>query len=319
MFRGVFGREDSIELSEALINAVFINAGKPPVKLVRILNPFQLEDLAGQKEPILDILARDSSGQYVDIEVQVADHDNFRERMLYYWSRVYGGQLKEGQEYTELRPVIGIILVRFPIHARYQTELWDTVELTYGRHRDERYTNHLFLHFVTIPDIRAEESTMADINEDLKRWLMTMNYPQNKEKVKMFAEFDPNIAKTIEKADQFLADPQVTNYLEAHHRAIATQATLMRSNLRKGMKRGMKKGLAKGLAKGRAEGLAEGRADTTVKNAKKFLTSRFGQLPPAIIQALDQKVESISNEAECDRIVDLAIHCASLEEFVASL
>ena len=135
----------------------------------------------------------------------------------------------------------------------------------------------------------------------------------------MFAEFDPNIAKTIEKADQFLADPQVTNYLEAHHRAIATQATLMRSNLRKGMKRGMKKGLAKGLAKGRAEGLAEGRADTTVKNAKKFLTSRFGQLPPAIIQALDQKVESISNEAECDRIVDLAIHCASLEEFVASL
>lgn len=79
MFRGVFGREDSIELSEALINAVFINAGKPPVKLVRILNPFQLEDLAGQKEPILDILARDSSGQYVDIEVQVADHDNFRE------------------------------------------------------------------------------------------------------------------------------------------------------------------------------------------------------------------------------------------------
>ena len=219
--------------------------------------------------------------------------------MLYYWSRVYGGQLKEGQECTELRPVIGIILVRFPIHARYQTELWDTVELTYGRHRDERYTNHLFLHFVTIPDIRAEESTMADINEDLKRWLMTMNYPQNKEKVKMFAEFDPNIAKTIEKADQFLADPQVFSYLEAHNRAVATQATLMRTSLRKGIE--------------------QGRADTAVRNTKKILTGRFGPLNPAVIRALDTKLEGTPDEAECDRIVDLAIRCASLEEFVASL
>ena len=121
------------------------------------------------------------------------------------------------------------------------------------------------------------------------------------------AQSDPNIAKTIEKVDQFLAIPQVCSYLEARRRAIATQATLMRTNLRKGIEKGMKKGLAKG------------RAETAVKDAKRLLLHRFGQLPPAVIQPLDQKLKSTPDEVECDRIVDLALDCASLDEFLASL
>ena len=298
LFRAILGQEKTIGALQALVNAVLVNAGEKPVKLERILNPFEHQELFGQKEPILDVKASDSAGQHIDIEVQIVDHKYFRERILYYWSRIYGEQLSEGKEYTKLKPVIGIVFVRFPIHAEYLKELWDTVELIYRRHHEKPYSDHLSIHFVTIPENLTEENS-ADINEELKHWLITMNYPRNKEQVKMIAEIDPEIAVTIERADKFLADPQVRYYLEAWHKAVTTQATLM--------------------ATSREEGSEEGRADNAVKNVKKLLLRRFGQLSPAIIQALDNKVKGNPNEAECQQIFTLALDCASPEEFLASL
>ena len=69
----------------------------------------------------------------------------------------------------------------------------------------------------------------------------------------------------------------------------------------------------------RAEGREEGRVGTAVKNVKRLLSRRFGQLSPEITQALDKKVVAVSDEAECNRMIDLALDCATLEEFRASL
>ena len=72
-------------------------------------------------------------------------------------------------------------------------------------------------------------------------------------------------------------------------------------------------------AEGREEGREEGRVGTAVKNVKRLLSRRFGQLSPEITQALDKKVVAVSDEAECNRMIDLALDCATLEEFRASL
>ena len=142
----------------------------------------------------------------------------------------------------------------------------------------------------------------------------------------MIAELDPEIAATIERADQFLADPKVRYYLEARHKAVTTQATLVATSFRKGIAEGIEKGRVEGRAEGHAEGRAEGRAEgieegsarKTVKLAKSSLLKRFGQLNPAIIRRFDEMFENLPNEAECDRIFGLALKCASLEEFEAS-
>ena len=200
------------------------------------------------------------------------------------------------------------------------------------------YTSHLYLHFVTIPEDLTKEN-LVDVNEELTHWLKTMNYPRNKEDVQVIAGLDPEIAATIERADEFLADERVRDYLLARHKAVTTQATLVATSYKEGHKEGHKEGRAEGIeighaegraegieigiGQGRAEGLAEGlekgRTEKTIELAKSCLLNRFGQLSPAIISVLEQKAKSVLDEAECDRIFELALDCASLEEFEASL
>ena len=147
----------------------------------------------------------------------------------------------------------------------------------------------------------------------------------------MIAGLDPEIAATRERADEFLADERVRDYLLARHKAVTTQATLVATSYKEGRAEGIEIGIGQGRAEGieigigqgRAEGLAEGlekgRAEKTIELAKSCLLNRFGQLSPAIISVLEQKAKSVLDEAECDRIFELALDCASLEEFEASL
>jgi predicted transposase/invertase (TIGR01784 family) len=53
------------------------------------------------------------NGQKVDLEVQVADEDDYKQRSLYYWAREYSSALQSGGEYIDLPKVILISIVGF--------------------------------------------------------------------------------------------------------------------------------------------------------------------------------------------------------------
>jgi predicted transposase/invertase (TIGR01784 family) len=55
------------------------------------------------------------NGQKVDLEVQVADEDDYKKRSLYYWAREYSSSLKSGDEYIDLPKVILISIVGFKL------------------------------------------------------------------------------------------------------------------------------------------------------------------------------------------------------------
>ena len=58
---------------------------------------------------ILDIRARMNDGTQVNIEVQVCKDPNMAKRSLYYWSKMYGGELQEGDPYNKLVQAILLI------------------------------------------------------------------------------------------------------------------------------------------------------------------------------------------------------------------
>ena len=58
------------------------------------------------KVSILDILAITNKGTRVNIEVQICKYRYMAERALYYWSRIYGGQLQKKESYDKLNKVM---------------------------------------------------------------------------------------------------------------------------------------------------------------------------------------------------------------------
>ncbi|MBW7900929.1 MAG: Rpn family recombination-promoting nuclease/putative transposase [Rhodocyclaceae bacterium] len=111
-----------------LINAV--RAPEPPVEVVEILNPTIEPGELGGKFIVLDILARDAGGSLYNIEMQIRRHAGWSARSIYYLARRLDGQLVSGDDYTKIKPVIGIHLLDFSLfddlsQARWCFELRD--------------------------------------------------------------------------------------------------------------------------------------------------------------------------------------------------
>jgi len=66
------------------------------------------------------VLAKDSRGRLFNIEMQVRRLTEWIERSLYYIASAYVGQLKQGDNYATLKPVIGINLLDFELFEGLQ-------------------------------------------------------------------------------------------------------------------------------------------------------------------------------------------------------
>lgn len=115
VFKVLFSKH--LPLLSDLINAV--RHPLAPIVVQRILNPNILpEDLAG-KEIVLDILAEDTDGQRLGIEMQLRRFMHWPERSVYGIARNLAAQLQVGQDYRLLKPSIGISLLVHDLFAGY--------------------------------------------------------------------------------------------------------------------------------------------------------------------------------------------------------
>jgi predicted transposase/invertase (TIGR01784 family) len=95
VFWMLFGAEQNRALLISLLNAVL----QPPVPIERAeVEHAELERLGVDGKSIaLDVRVRLSNGEQIDVEMQTQRHPALRERALYYWARLYVGQLQRGQ------------------------------------------------------------------------------------------------------------------------------------------------------------------------------------------------------------------------------
>ncbi|MBP5622623.1 MAG: Rpn family recombination-promoting nuclease/putative transposase [Thermoguttaceae bacterium] len=115
VFRAIFANENNRDLLKILLNVVLKEAGRTPVKEVRIKNPFLLGEWNDLKEGILDVYAVDENGREFDVEMQLTRHNAFTERFAYYGAKLYSQELVTGDPWEKLKPVISVIFVNFPI------------------------------------------------------------------------------------------------------------------------------------------------------------------------------------------------------------
>ena len=104
----LFGSPDSSDLLLSFLNSLQSVHDFPLLSSVEVQNPFNLQTALADKLSILDIRAQDQDGRLYNIEIKATAQPEYSERSLYYWAKVYAGQLSESEAYAALSPVIGI-------------------------------------------------------------------------------------------------------------------------------------------------------------------------------------------------------------------
>lgn len=192
-FKRVFGSEETKDVLVSLLNAVLAPPAGREIVSVTLENPFNEKDTPDAKYSILDIKARDATGRWFKVEMQMAAPKTYAKRVLYYWSKLYAGQLKEGQEVADLRPTISISFLdsrRFGdklYHHRFRL-LDDCGEVV--------LSEDLEIHFVELPkfDLTPERLTTA-----LDTWCYFLKHGDELDSEKLPAALDvPSVRRALE-------------------------------------------------------------------------------------------------------------------------
>ena len=112
---------------------------------------------------MVDVKARDATGQMYQVEVQLLNHPDLPARILYGWADLYSAQIKEGESYRKLRPTYAIWLLG-------QTLLPDAPEYAHTfRFRDQQ--GRVFLDHGGIWLLELSKFAADAVETEQQRWL----------------------------------------------------------------------------------------------------------------------------------------------------
>ena len=111
VFKRIFGNENNPRILISFLNAVI--KPKDLIETVQIMNNDIDKESIEDKFSRLDIKAKTNKNELINIEIQIKDEHNMVKRSLYYWSKMFEGQLTEGQNYDKLAKTICINILNF--------------------------------------------------------------------------------------------------------------------------------------------------------------------------------------------------------------
>ncbi len=108
VFKALLGSRQNTNLLVHFLNAVLGPTDHVQVQEVYITNPYNEKEFLSDKLTIVDVMAVDAQATRFHVEVQLAVLGALKQRMLYNWYSLHARQLKEGDDYSHLRPVYSI-------------------------------------------------------------------------------------------------------------------------------------------------------------------------------------------------------------------
>ena len=206
--------------------------GYPVENISLEANQNLIREMPTEKLGILDLRANIGNNTAVNIEVQLINQHNIQARLLYYWSRIYGAQLKEGEDYNMLKKTIAILIVNYEMPELQEFKDSHTKwELLEKRKPNVLVFKNIEIHILEIPKlIKYSKET----EERLGNWIEFLIKPES-ERVKMGAKKDKNLKEAVEKLEVISGDEKMRRIAELRLKYILDKNTNIRTAREEGI------------------------------------------------------------------------------------
>lgn len=282
VFKRIFGTEKYKAATIGLLNSLITDRRVSDVEFINVEIPGETED---SRKSFIDVLCKDQDGSVFICEMQNNSQTHFRERMVYYMSKVIATLFGEKGDWDYcLGPTYVVAVTNFPFRDRipdvdkgcrnilhYVT--WEEDVRT----KMPGSTEYFFL------DISSFEKKLDELSDEREKWLFLL----------------ANSREMTAVPEEFEGEKAFDSYFEASVRAGFTKEEnlkytmdmMLKRDIENSKREAVAEALAKGEAKGRAEGRAEGREEERLATAGKLKS--MGVSVEIISQATGLNVEQI--------------------------
>ena len=245
-FKRVFGKNGNESILKDLLESIL----NIEIKSITIQNPEIPKNMKDGKVGILDVRAELNGDEITEVEMQVQDQHNIDKRSPTYLTKIYSDQLKEGEQYIEVKKVVVINILNFDYYKRnsYHSvarmmfeESKENEKVDLGYIVEDKYaTKDLEMHFIELPKFRKKD---PDMSNKLEQWLCLIC--DEEDKIKMAESKNEEIEKAKKELEKLAMNPEDRELYELRLKAIRDEMNIRYS--------GYIDGMAEGEAKGKTE------------------------------------------------------------------
>jgi predicted transposase/invertase (TIGR01784 family) len=232
VFKLIFGDPRHKENTVALLSAI-LGLPREEMAELEIINSELLREFQEDKKGILDVRIQLRDGRQIDVEVQILPTGPMPERTLFYWARMYAGQIKAGDSYHQLKKCITINIVDF--HCTPDQRLHSCFHLTEDT-TGHRLTDVLEVHFLELPRLR-EAIAAGTPDHPLMQWMLFIDC-ESPEVIKMLAQDNKDIRQAYTLLEVISQDKIKRMAYEARQAELMDQRSRMISAEMKGREEG---------------------------------------------------------------------------------
>ena len=205
---------------------------------------------------ILDLEAEINEEKKIDVEIQLIEKESFAERLLYYYAKLYGNEIKRGKTYDSYKKVVIIAILDFELEI---TKGIEKMETKWRIREDENtkliLTDALEIHIIELSKIKREYKKNKENRK--VQWMMFLDNP-NTEEVEEIMEENKEIREAVVEVHKMSKDEKIRKLAELREKAIMDEKEIYSTGYHKGEKSGYGKGKIDGEKLGYSKGRSDG-------------------------------------------------------------
>jgi predicted transposase/invertase (TIGR01784 family) len=248
IFKKLFSDKNNEDLLHDFLSSM-LEIPYDDIKHIVVENSEILPDSISGKFSRLDIRMT-VDNRLVNCEMQIAKEDAFRDRSLFYWSKMYSGDLKSGDEYDKLKQSISINIINF---NEFDTPDFHSVFKLINPLTGEQLTDKCAIHFFELKKINKQ----VNKNNRMELWLQLIN-AESEEELDMLQQTEVQpIQKAVMIIHQMSDDEKIQELARLREKALHDEASALSTARKEGRAEGEVIGVAKGRAEERNEMIAK--------------------------------------------------------------
>ncbi len=286
VFQRIFGKVGNENITKAFLEKILgIKIEELTLDTNKRLIGEEIEDKIGR----VDVKAKLQDGTKVIIEMQVTEYSYMVKRLLYYWSRVYVGDLKRGKEYDELNKTIAILISVENLEETKEIEKYHTEwELREKEHKELKLTEDIEIHIIELGKFKeGKEKRPEDI------WIKALKAEGEKEMEELLKN-NKELREMKEELERITADPELREKYYYREKQLRDELSRIKDGYMKGIKEGKKEGILEGKKEGIIEGKEEKEKEIVLNMHKNNMDIKT---ICNIVQITEEEVRKIIEEA----------------------